>query len=104
MKVKSVKIAPKIRIRFTRSWRGYPVGAVINPPGAMRQILLQAKDQLGNKVAEVVDEDPVIAADLPPLDVEDGGEQAHGDVQTNNDVRRSRGRPSKNAVDSARSK
>ena len=57
------KISQKVpRIRFLRSWRGYPVGAVISPPGAMRQILLQAKDQLGNKVAEIVDEhlDPVI--------------------------------------------
>lgn len=71
MKVKSMKIAPKIRIRFTRSWRGYPVGAVINPPGAMRQILLQAKDQLGNKVAEVVDE-PVAIIDERPDDSDPG--------------------------------
>jgi hypothetical protein len=44
------------RVRFLRSWRGYPAGAVIAPPGGLRQILLQAHDQLGNKVAELVDE------------------------------------------------
>jgi len=55
-KIDTGKIAAKIRVRITRSWRGYPVGAIISPPGAMRQILLQAKDQLGNKVAELVEE------------------------------------------------
>lgn len=69
MRVKSMKIAPKIRIRIMRSWRGYPVGTIISPPGAMRQILLQAKDQLGNKVAEPVDED------LAPEFVETIGER-----------------------------
>ena len=45
------------RIRILRSWRGYPVGAVIQPPGGARQILLQAKDPLGNKIAELLPEE-----------------------------------------------
>ena len=44
------------RVRILRSWRGYPVGAVIQPPGGLRQVLLQAHDQLGNKIAELVEE------------------------------------------------
>lgn len=57
-KINTGKITPKIRVRITRPWRGYPVGAVITPPGALRQVLLQAKDQMGNKVAEEVVESP----------------------------------------------
>ena len=55
-RINTSKITGKVRIRITRPWRGYPVGAVIKPTGALRQILLQAKDQLGNRVAEVVEE------------------------------------------------
>ena len=31
----------KIRVRVKRRWRGYAAGAVIQPPAALRQILLQ---------------------------------------------------------------
>ena len=63
MKINFARIGSRIsrkvpRIRILRSWRGYPVGAVIQPPGAARQILLQAKDQLGNKIAELVEDPP----------------------------------------------
>ncbi|MFA7278917.1 MAG: hypothetical protein WC100_02370 [Sterolibacterium sp.] len=101
-----MKIAPKIRIRIMRSWRGYPVGTIISPPGAMRQILLQAKDQLGNKIAEQVDEviestigerpddsEPGIQVDAQGLAVVADGDESDG--QTNNDVRRGPGRPRK---------
>ena len=57
-RINTGKITGKVRIRIMRPWRGYPVGTVISPPGAMRQILLQAKDSLGNKVAEL-EEEPV---------------------------------------------
>jgi hypothetical protein len=69
-RINTSKITGKIRIRIIRPWRGYPVGAVIKPPGAMRQILLQAKDQLGNRVAEEVEEeaaDPVAAKAATPV-------------------------------------
>ena len=69
-RINTSKITGKVRIRITRPWRGYPVGAVIKPPGALRQMLLQAKDQLGNRVAEIVEEEvnrPVIAK---PAEVE----------------------------------
>jgi len=61
MRVNLARIGSRIsrkvpRIRILRSWRGYPVGAVIQPPAGPRQILLQAKDQLGNKIAELVEE------------------------------------------------
>ena len=55
-RINTGKITGKVRIRITRPWRGYPVGTIISPPGAMRQILLQAKDSLGNKVAELEEE------------------------------------------------
>jgi hypothetical protein len=65
------RISRKVpRIRILRSWRGYPVGAVIQPPAGPRQILLQAKDQLGNKVAELVEE-PIV----------DQCSEEHGDVE-----------------------
>jgi hypothetical protein len=54
------------RIRILRSWRGFPVGAIIQPPAGARQILLQAKDQLGNKVAEEVKHEVVAGIALPP--------------------------------------
>jgi hypothetical protein len=54
------------RIRILRSWRGYPVGTVIQPPGGARQILLQAKDPLGNKIAEVVDESDDLVVQIDP--------------------------------------
>ena len=62
MRINMARIGSRIsrkvpRIRILRSWRGYPVGAVIQPPGAARQILLQAKDPLGNKIAELLPED-----------------------------------------------
>jgi len=69
-RINTSKITGKIRIRIIRPWRGYPVGAVIKPPGAMRQILLQAKDQLGNRVAEEVQEeaaDPVAGRAATPV-------------------------------------
>lgn len=46
----------KIRVRITRPWRGYKVGDVITPPGALRRELLRKEDHLGNKFAEVVPE------------------------------------------------
>jgi len=51
------------RVRILRSWRGYPVGAVIQPPGGLRQILLQAHDQLGNKIAALVEEPQPVEQD-----------------------------------------
>jgi len=50
---------PRHRVRILRSWRGYPVGTIIEPPAGMRQILLQAKDAMGAQVAELVDAPPV---------------------------------------------
>jgi TolA-binding protein len=46
----------RIKIRISRAWRGYKVGDVIQPVGALRQQLLRQTDQLGNKIAEVVNE------------------------------------------------
>jgi len=75
MRLNTSRIASRLsrktpRIRILRSWRGYPVGAVIQPPGGARQILLQAKDPLGNKVAELVEDDPVIVERIPEKPVE----------------------------------
>jgi len=72
-RINTSKITGKIRIRIIRPWRGYPVGAVIKPPGAMRQILLQAKDQLGNRVAEVVEEEEAPPAAAKPSVERDPG-------------------------------
>lgn len=93
-KIDTGKIAAKIRVRITRSWRGYPIGAIISPPGAMRQILLQAKDQLGNKVAELVEE--------PDAYISPGQVHEHFEMQNRVDeaeaateVKRGPGRPRK---------
>jgi hypothetical protein len=37
----SRSLGGKIRVCIKRRWRGYPVGAVIKPPGALRKMLLQ---------------------------------------------------------------
>jgi hypothetical protein len=42
------------------------VGAVIQPPGGARQILLQAKDPLGNKIAEIVEESDDMIVQIDP--------------------------------------
>lgn len=57
-RVNTGRLGGRIRIRITRPWRGYSVGAIIDPPGGARQILLQARDQMGNRVAEIVDDTP----------------------------------------------
>lgn len=57
----SRSLGGKIRVRMTRPWRGYPAGAVIKPPAALRQILLQEKR------AEVVEEEaPAVEQADPP--------------------------------------
>ena len=66
-KINTGKITGKVRIRILRPWRGYAVGAVIKPPGALAQIVLQTKDQLGNPVAEqVLEPEPESAQVLEP--------------------------------------
>ena len=73
-KINTGKITGKVRIRIMRPWRGYPVGTVISPPGAMRQILLQAKDHMGNKVAELEEEvvEEVMIEETPETEVRRG--------------------------------
>lgn len=101
-RINTGRLGGRIRVRIMRPWRGYPVGAVIQPPGAMRQILLQAKDQLGHKVAEEVVEDEALPENTVGPDVagpddelgvavedEDVGED--GEQET----KRKRGRPRK---------
>jgi len=83
MRINMARIGSRIsrkvpRIRILRSWRGYPVGAIIQPPGGQRQILLQAKDQLGNKVAELVEEPPEVTGALV--------DELHGSAQVNRRV------------------
>jgi hypothetical protein len=94
------RIGGRIGVRIMRPWRGYPVGAVINPPGAMRQILLQAKDQLGNKVAEIVEEPvpdtvPVFVADAEEEAAEDDSDDAVPEIGGDGEVKRKRGRQRK---------
>ncbi|MDO8313067.1 MAG: hypothetical protein Q7T25_14125 [Sideroxyarcus sp.] len=94
MRVKSMKIAPKISIRFTRKWRGFSVGDIISPPGGGRQILLQAKDHLGNKVAEVVEDEPEFVETIGERpDDSDPGVQIGGFEA--DEVKRGPGRPRK---------
>lgn len=51
---------PKMRLR--RAWRHYPAGAIIQPPGVLRQVLV-AQD-----IAEVVEDAPE-ATPPPPAPV-----------------------------------
>ena len=80
-KINTGKITGKVRVRILRPWRGYAVGAVIKPPGALAQIVLQTKDQLGNPVAEqVLEPEPearvVEVLTSPPVIEADDGEEA----------------------------
>jgi hypothetical protein len=59
MRINTSKISGRIRLRILRPWRGMPVGAIITPVAAMRQVLLQQIDPLGQHIAEVVKEDDV---------------------------------------------
>ena len=56
------EITGKTRIRIIGTWRGMPVGAVLKPPGALRKILLHTRS-LGNKFAEVYEEDLTLSED-----------------------------------------
>lgn len=67
-KINTNKISSKIRVRIMRPWRGYAVGTIINPPGAMRQILMQTKDALGKNVAEIV-EDEIVEVEEKDIEV-----------------------------------
>jgi hypothetical protein len=57
------KITGKIPLRIIRTWHGMPVGTALKAPGAMRQVLLQARDPLGNKFAEVYEVDSTLSED-----------------------------------------
>ena len=100
-RINTSRITGKIRIRFMRPWRGYPVGAVIQPPGAMRQILLQAKDQLGNKVAEEVIEEemrtPVFTAPADDFKPDEGTHSVES-WPDGMEPKRGRGRPRKESA------
>jgi hypothetical protein len=68
-RINTGKLGAGIRVRILRPWRGYPVGAIIAPPGGLRQILLQAKDQLGRQVASIEPTEliePMAALELEP--------------------------------------
>ena len=64
-KIDTSRIVNKIAVRIVRKWRNYEAGVVIRPPGAVRQILLEAKDTEGNPVAEIVEEYDNIKEDSP---------------------------------------
>lgn len=51
--------ADGVPVRLLRPWHGRPVGAVIRPPGAIREVLLASKDQSGTPFAELVTDPPV---------------------------------------------
>jgi len=53
-KIDTSRIADKIAIRILRKWRNFDAGAIIRPPGSARQILLEAKDEQGKPVAEII--------------------------------------------------
>jgi len=60
--------APAVRI--LRKWRNFDAGAIIRPPGSVRQILLEARDDAGKPVAEIVSpaaSAPELAPELPEL-------------------------------------
>lgn len=48
---------PQVRLR--RAWRHYPIGAVIQPPGTLRSVLLQ------QGIGEVVEDDPIVESAGP---------------------------------------
>ena len=43
---------PQVRLR--RAWRHYPIGAVIQPPGTLRSVLVQ------QGIGEVIEDAPVV--------------------------------------------
>jgi len=78
----------KIRVRIARPWRGYPVGAVIQPPGTLRSVLVN------HGIAEIVDES--VAADEPVI--VEAAEETETDIVTDRDEiekPKRRGRPRK---------
>ena len=42
------------QVRLKRAWRHYPIGAVIQPPGTLRSVLVQ------QGIGEVVEDDPAV--------------------------------------------
>jgi hypothetical protein len=86
MRINTSKISGRIRLRITRPWRGMQVGTIITPVAAMRQVLLQQVDQLGQHIAEVVEEDKPVASEIV---------KAWIDEMAVEPVKRGRGRPPK---------
>ena len=79
MKLNTGRLSRKqLSVRIMRPWRGYAVGTVLNPPASARQVFLQAKDFMGNPVAEEVVIEPAIistvdepfAGEVPAPEVE----------------------------------
>jgi hypothetical protein len=85
MRINTSKISGRIRLRILRPWRGMPVGTIITPVAAMRQVLLQQVDPLGQHIAEVVKEDDVSPVDQIRAIFDEVAEP----------VKRGRGRPPK---------
>jgi len=81
----------RIKIRILRSWHGYGPGAVISPPAGARQIMLDATDQLGRQIAEIVTDEPSIE---PVAAIDE--DQPEGEAETTDGVvKRGPGRPRK---------
>ena len=48
------------QVRLKRAWRHYPIGAVIQPPGTLRSVLV--RQGIGEVVEEAVEAVPVVEA------------------------------------------
>lgn len=57
---------PRIRVRILRGHPFYVAGTVLTPPAGARDILLRQRDPLGRPVAEIVNDDPVVAETPAP--------------------------------------
>jgi len=88
------RIKPGIRVRIRRPWKGYPVGAVIEPPGTLRSVLVQ------HGIADVVEEtapvdEVVVEAVAPEAEPEQAAEPESGTDREEIEKPKRRGRPRK---------
>ena len=56
-RVNTGKISGKIRIRIINNGAGFMIGTILNLPAGARQVMLAKTNMLGEKIAEVVEDE-----------------------------------------------
>lgn len=88
----SVVKPPAPRLRFLLAWGGYSKGAIITPPGVLRDHLMAVR-WYGHRVVELVQSEVTLppAVTLPPLSLTESIPESET-IPVHHDRKRKRGR------------